>query len=64
MVVEVVKVLLVAVCMCLDVTGVKSMRELRGLDGCKAPVLVVLLVTVCVSLEVAGVRSMMEIRGR
>ncbi len=47
--------------MCFDVTGVRSMRELRGLDGCKAPVLVILLLVVCVCLEVTGVRSMMEI---
>ncbi len=45
------KVLLVALGMCLDVTGVRSMRELRGLDGCKAPV----LVAVSVCLKVTGV---------
>ncbi len=61
-VVTVVKVLLVSLCVCLDVTGVE---EIRGLDGRKAPVVVaavkVLLAVVCVCLEVAGVRSMREI---
>ncbi len=63
MVVAVVKVLLVALRMCLDVTGVE---EIKGLDGRKAPVLVavvkLLLVALCVCLEVAGVRPMREIR--
>ncbi len=63
MLVAVVKVLLVALCVCLCVClDVRLMKELRGLVGCKAPVLVLLLVAVCVCLEVAGVRSMMEIR--